>query len=182
MDNMIEVLAERLPMHYVTTAVKRFTYEQTGGFYATEYAEDWIMWARIASKFSFAYDPEILGLYSIHTAGSVSRKSFADGSFVQDFLRSREIIWYISRERKAQGPRSGKTRMQTRLCTEPQSTTFHFAIKARSLTLSLPRIEPIREEPDHHQRQHRPRPRQARARPAPQLISTTTTAPVHIHR
>jgi hypothetical protein len=65
-------------------------------------------------------------------------------------------------------------------------TDTSWAIKTSQLTTVPPttfHIAPIREEPDHHQRQHRPRPPLARrADSAPQLISTTTTAPVHIHR
>ena len=35
-------------------------YEDVGGFCGVHYAEDWEMWARIATKYSFGYSPSIL--------------------------------------------------------------------------------------------------------------------------
>jgi hypothetical protein len=86
------------------------------------------------------------------------------------------IAGYISQEGKGQSAR-GNTR-QIKQCMQARLYGSERTIK----TTKIPsRIEPIREEPDYPLRHHRPRPPLQRNLSAPQLISTKTTAPVHIN-
>lgn len=82
--NIKDILSLRISTLYVVTTVRRSAYEEVGGFFGAMYSEDWLMWARLATKYSFAYVPQPLGKYYEYTSGSVSRASFADGTFVRD--------------------------------------------------------------------------------------------------
>jgi GT2 family glycosyltransferase len=55
-------------------AVRRLVYEQLGGFLQRlHYIPDWEMWQRIASKFSFWFEPSILACYRVHPSSATSR-------------------------------------------------------------------------------------------------------------
>lgn len=65
-DALIKI-AERQRIQYCAMAVKRSTYEKTGGFIRKNIGcEDWEMWVRIAAKFKIVYEPEIYATYRIH--------------------------------------------------------------------------------------------------------------------
>src|SRR6266699_1644518 len=55
-------------------AVRRLIYEQLGGFLPQlHYTPDWEMWQRIASQFSFWFEPSILACYRVHPNSATSR-------------------------------------------------------------------------------------------------------------
>src|SRR5436305_9144056 len=55
-------------------AVRRFVYEQLGGFLPRlRYTADWEMWQRVASQFSFWFEPSILACYRVHSVSATSR-------------------------------------------------------------------------------------------------------------
>jgi glycosyltransferase involved in cell wall biosynthesis len=55
-------------------AVRRLIYEQLGGFLPQlRYTPDWEMWQRIASQFSFWFEPSILACYRVHPNSATSR-------------------------------------------------------------------------------------------------------------
>ena len=55
-------------------AVRRRVYEQLGGFLPRlHYIPDWEMWQRIASQFSFWFEPSILACYRVHSNSATSR-------------------------------------------------------------------------------------------------------------
>ena len=55
-------------------AVRRLVYEQLGGFLPRlHFFPDWEMWQRIASQFSFWFEPSILACYRVHSNSATSR-------------------------------------------------------------------------------------------------------------
>jgi glycosyltransferase involved in cell wall biosynthesis len=55
-------------------AVRRLVYEQLGGFLPRlRYTPDWEMWQRVASQFSFWFEPSILACYRVHSDSATSR-------------------------------------------------------------------------------------------------------------
>jgi glycosyltransferase involved in cell wall biosynthesis len=54
--------------------VRRLVYEQLGGFLPRlHYTPDWEMWQRVASQFSFWFEPSILACYRVHPNSATSR-------------------------------------------------------------------------------------------------------------
>ena len=55
-------------------AVRRLVYEQLGGFLPQlHFTPDWEMWQRMASQFSFWFEPSILACYRAHSNSATSR-------------------------------------------------------------------------------------------------------------
>jgi glycosyltransferase involved in cell wall biosynthesis len=70
-------------------AVRRSVYEQLGGFLPhLHYVPDWEMWQRIASQFSFWFEPSILACYRVHSDSATWRM----GSDAADAREVREMI------------------------------------------------------------------------------------------
>jgi len=70
-------------------AVRRLVYEQLGGFLPRlRYTPDWEMWQRVASQFSFWFEPSILACYRVHSNSATSRMRL-DAADVQEV---REVI------------------------------------------------------------------------------------------
>jgi glycosyltransferase involved in cell wall biosynthesis len=70
-------------------AVRRLGYEQLGGFLPQlRYTPDWEMWQRIASQFSFWFEPSILACYRVHpdSATSSMRLEAADVREVREVI------------------------------------------------------------------------------------------------
>jgi hypothetical protein len=63
-------IPERQYIQYASIAVRREVYEMLGGFYGTNYGEDWEMWVRIARHYPMAYTSEILAEYRGHATSS----------------------------------------------------------------------------------------------------------------
>ncbi|HYF67775.1 MAG TPA: glycosyltransferase [Ohtaekwangia sp.] len=83
LENWLLRLAEKRRIHYASIAVKRDVYEDLGGFYGVHYAEDWEMWARIATRYSFGYTPALLASSRTHEE-SISGQSRANGQNLKD--------------------------------------------------------------------------------------------------
>jgi glycosyltransferase involved in cell wall biosynthesis len=69
--------------------VRRHVYEQLGGFLPRfHYVPDWEMWQRIASQFSFWFEPSILACYRVHpdSASSRMRRDAADAREVRELI------------------------------------------------------------------------------------------------
>lgn len=79
LDDWLLRIAKQQFIQYAAIAVRRTTYENVGSFYGTEYGEDWEMWVRIARDYPFAYSPEILAEYRVHTESISWKKSRAEG-------------------------------------------------------------------------------------------------------
>jgi glycosyltransferase involved in cell wall biosynthesis len=83
LENWLLRLAERQRIQYVSIAVKRSVYEELGGFYGVHYGEDWEMWARIATRYKFAYTPTVLASYRRHS-NSISGHAFTTAKNLED--------------------------------------------------------------------------------------------------
>lgn len=83
LDNWLLRIAQQQFIQYVAIAVRRTTYEKVGSFYGTDYGEDWEMWVRIARDYPFAYSPEVLAEYRVHTE-SISWKKARAGNIIPD--------------------------------------------------------------------------------------------------
>jgi glycosyltransferase involved in cell wall biosynthesis len=70
-------------------AVRRLVYEQLGGFLPQlHYTPDWEMWQRVASEFSFWFEPSILASYRVHPNSATSRMRLN----AADIREVREVI------------------------------------------------------------------------------------------
>lgn len=83
LKNWHQRIAIRQYLEPPAKVVKRTVYEDLGSFYLVHCCEDWLMWNRIAAKYSVAYHPEVLAKYRNHyqniTASSFkNRKNFFD--------------------------------------------------------------------------------------------------------
>jgi glycosyltransferase involved in cell wall biosynthesis len=70
-------------------AVRRMAYEKVGGFLPhLHYVPDWEMWQRIASQFSFWFEPSILACYRGHRDSATWRMRFdaADAREVREMI------------------------------------------------------------------------------------------------
>jgi len=101
LENALIKLAERQRIQYCAMAVKRSTYEKTGGFIRKNIGcEDWEMWVRIASMFKIAYEPEIFATYRIHRT-SMTLNDMRTGQDMR-FLREAVDIFnkYLPKEKQ----------------------------------------------------------------------------------
>jgi glycosyltransferase involved in cell wall biosynthesis len=72
-------------------AVRRSVYEQLGGFLPQlRYVPDWEMWQRIASQFSFCFEPSILACYRLHPNSATSGMR-VDATDVRDVRQMIEL-------------------------------------------------------------------------------------------
>jgi glycosyltransferase involved in cell wall biosynthesis len=70
-------------------AVRRVVYEQLGGFLPSlRYTADWEMWQRVASQFSFWFEPAVLACYRVHSDSATSRLRLE----AADAMEVREVI------------------------------------------------------------------------------------------
>jgi glycosyltransferase involved in cell wall biosynthesis len=100
LENWLQRLAEKQRIQVASIAVKREVYEQLGGFCGVHYAEDWEMWARIATRYSFGYTPSILASYRKHER-SILGKSLTTAQNLRDLEYVIEkIISYLPEEQR----------------------------------------------------------------------------------
>jgi glycosyltransferase involved in cell wall biosynthesis len=69
--------------------VRRLVYEGLGGFLPhLRFVPDWEMWQRIASQFSFWFEPSILACYRVHSESATSQMRFdaADAREVREMI------------------------------------------------------------------------------------------------
>jgi predicted O-linked N-acetylglucosamine transferase (SPINDLY family)/glycosyltransferase involved in cell wall biosynthesis len=103
-------LAECQRIQFPAIVVRRDVYEAVGGFFAESHgiASDWEMWMRIAAKFPFWYEPQVLAWYRQH-ASAGSAKHIQEGFQTADARRAIEIFTrYLPPERS--GELAGKGR------------------------------------------------------------------------
>jgi len=108
LENWLYRLATRQRIQYVSIAVKRDVYEELGGFYGVHYGEDWEMWARIATRYSFAYTPTVLASYRRHSA-SISGQAMETAQNLQDLEYVMEKInTYLPKGQRRQALKEAK--------------------------------------------------------------------------
>ncbi|MFD2515164.1 glycosyltransferase family 2 protein [Pontibacter locisalis] len=91
LPNWLLKIGEHQRIQYAAITVKREVYEKLGAFYGITYAEDWEMWVRIASNYSFAYTPEILAEYRKHQE-SITGSKIINGENISDLLKAMMLI------------------------------------------------------------------------------------------
>ena len=88
LQNFVEPLVTAERVQCAAIAVRRSTYEQLGGFnHDLKHAVDWEMWIRIASKFSFFYEPKILACWRNY-AGATTSRQIRSGENIRDIARA----------------------------------------------------------------------------------------------
>jgi len=83
-------------------AVRRIVYERLGGFLPhLRFVADWEMWQRIASQFSFWFEPSILASYRVHSHSATSRLRFdaADVREVREMIELTAVYHSPARRR-----------------------------------------------------------------------------------
>jgi len=91
LENFLERIATLQLIQTPSIVVRKSVYEQLGGFLPElKYSLDWEMWRRIAVRFPFWYEPDVLACYRIHSSSESSRMT-ASGENIADTLRSIEM-------------------------------------------------------------------------------------------
>ena len=73
-ENWLERLGVMQLIQTPSIVVKRSVYEALGGFRSDLcYTLDWEMWLRIATRYSFWFEPQILAQYRVHQSSETSR-------------------------------------------------------------------------------------------------------------
>lgn len=85
-DFLIQI-AESQKLQPPAIVVKRYVYEQLGGFYGVHYGEDWEMWTRIAAHFPVAYSPKCLAHYRYLNFNSITHYYIKSGQNVRDIIK-----------------------------------------------------------------------------------------------
>lgn len=79
LENWLDKIVLSQRIQPPSLVVKREVYEQIGGYdIRLKYMEDWEMYVRIATKFSFAFTPKLLASYRVHSNNS-SQSSILKG-------------------------------------------------------------------------------------------------------
>ncbi len=92
LTDFVEPLVSAERIQCAAIVVRRTTYEQLGGFNsALKHALDWEMWIRIANKFPFFYEPQILACWRNH-CGATTSKQIRSGENICD-IRKAIAIW-----------------------------------------------------------------------------------------
>lgn len=74
LENWPDRLSSMQRMQFVSTVVRRSTFEKVGGFWSeARSAADWEMWMRIASAVPVFFHPEVLACFRIHNISESSR-------------------------------------------------------------------------------------------------------------
>jgi glycosyltransferase involved in cell wall biosynthesis len=87
----LEQIAVRQRIQVAAIAVKRKVYEELGGFCSgLSHTADWEMWRRIASRYLYWYEPQVLAFYRVHPSSDTSRLQRSGGN-IADSRKSIEI-------------------------------------------------------------------------------------------
>lgn len=74
LENWIDKIAVSQRIQFPSIAVRRSTYERTGGFCLEAHsAADWEMWKRIAAYYPVWYEPKPLACFRLHAGSETSR-------------------------------------------------------------------------------------------------------------
>ena len=91
LPDFARALAVAVKIQTPSVVVRRDVYEEVGGFLPTLcYTLDWEMWQRIAWRFPFWYEPQILACYRLHPGSESARLATADRQR-SDVLRCIEL-------------------------------------------------------------------------------------------
>jgi glycosyltransferase involved in cell wall biosynthesis len=106
--NWFSLIARSQQIQPPTMVVKRFVYEQLGGFFGFHYGEDWEMWVRISSRFPVVHSPRHLAKYRVHR-GNITSRYFMTGQNIRDVASAIEIVQnYIPDNRRKRLKRMAK--------------------------------------------------------------------------
>ncbi len=103
LDGWLEQLAISNRIQMPSIVVKRAAYETLGGFCgALRHTADWEMWRRIASRYAFWYEPEVLAMYRVHPGSDTSQLQRSGGD-IADVRKSLAIArHYLPAEKQAE--------------------------------------------------------------------------------
>ncbi|AFZ48015.1 glycosyl transferase family 2 [Cyanobacterium stanieri PCC 7202] len=91
LDNWLQMIAIRQRIQCASIVVKRSVYEEIGGYNPEAgYASDWEMWQRIATCYSYWFEPQPLAVYSLHSL-SASSTFIKSGNSIRDIRRTIKI-------------------------------------------------------------------------------------------
>ncbi|BAZ16565.1 type 11 methyltransferase [Calothrix sp. NIES-4071] len=90
-ENWLERIGVQCFIECASIVVKRSVYEELGGYCSQAgYAADWEMWKRIASRYQYWFEPEILAAFRCHNL-SETYKYIASGTNIVYLRRTIEI-------------------------------------------------------------------------------------------
>lgn len=94
LEDWLEKIAGGQRVATPSIVVRRAVYEKLGGFddRFTCAGEDWEMWVRIAAHYPVWFEPEILAVYRVTRAGSLTASASRNFRLVQDMRYAVEII------------------------------------------------------------------------------------------
>lgn len=97
LENFLEALGVRQLIETPSIVVIRSCYEQLGGFRNDlSFTLDWEMWLRIASHFSFLFEPNIMALFRVHQISETSRL-VQEAEDVRDIIKMLEITEFYQK-------------------------------------------------------------------------------------
>jgi predicted O-linked N-acetylglucosamine transferase (SPINDLY family)/glycosyltransferase involved in cell wall biosynthesis len=103
LDNWLERLSSMQKMQFVSTVVRRSTFEKVGGFWSeARSAADWEMWMRIAAAAPVFFHSEILACFRIHNISESSRLLMS-GENSTDTCKAIDLFsQYLPEDKRAQ--------------------------------------------------------------------------------
>ena len=100
LENWLDTIAENQRLQFCSKVVKRSTYEKVGSFYGSLFAQDWIMWVKIAAYFQVAYSPKVLARYR-RIDGNSTASNMRSGKNFENTLECLSILSeFIPAERR----------------------------------------------------------------------------------
>lgn len=100
LENWLFTIAENQRLQFCSKVVKRSTYEKVGSFYGSLFAQDWIMWVKIAAYFEVAYSPRVLARYR-RIDGNSTASNMRSGKNFESTLECLTLLSeYIPAERR----------------------------------------------------------------------------------
>ncbi|MFC1795947.1 glycosyltransferase family 2 protein [Pseudomonadota bacterium] len=92
LDDWLEKLVVAQRIQTPSIVVRREVYESLGGFDSRlPYCEDWEMWVRVATSFSFGFNPDVRARYRVHSK-STSSQSVVSGKRARVIRRAVSIM------------------------------------------------------------------------------------------
>ncbi|MFC1688462.1 glycosyltransferase family 2 protein [Pseudomonadota bacterium] len=92
LDDWLDKLVVAQRIQTPSIVVRREVYESLGGFDSRlPYCEDWEMWVRIATSFSFGFNPDVRARYRVHSANT-SSQSVVSGKRARVIRRAVSIM------------------------------------------------------------------------------------------
>jgi glycosyltransferase involved in cell wall biosynthesis len=90
-QDFVQIVGTRNPIHPVATVVRRSVHERLGGYYpGLKYAADWELNKRIAVHYDWWYEPRVLACYREHEQ-SCTHESVLSADQIREFGRAIEM-------------------------------------------------------------------------------------------